>query len=85
MKVNYALDTQNQTEVDQKIKELLVRTDRGNGELECTVCRKIGKDVRNMRRHAETHIEGLSYSCNICDKSFRSKNSLAVHITKYHK
>ena len=86
IKVNYSLDTQNQSNVDQKVKELLVRKDGGiNGELECTVCGKIGTDIRNMRRHAETHIEGLSYSCNICDKSFRSKNSLGCHKSTYHR
>ena len=45
-----------------------------NGEIKC-ICRVCGKSIKgkdwggakfNMRRHIETHIEGLSYTCNQC-------------------
>ena len=32
-----------------------------NGEFTCTACGKTGKDKRNMRRHVETHLDGLSF------------------------
>merc|ERR1712189_94632 len=60
----------NQEEVNQKIKELLIKE---SDMLKCTVCGKMSKDVRNMRRHVEVHIDGLSYQCTLCDKTFRNK------------
>ena len=58
----------NQEEVNQKMNEILVR------ELDmykCTVCGKFSKDSSNMKRHVEVHIDGLSYQCSLCDKTFR--------------
>ena len=78
-----SLDTNEQSEVNQKVKELL--TNGQNGLLSCNACGKSGTDVRNMRRHAETHIEGLSYPCQLCGKTFRSKNSLSCHKYNHHK
>ena len=66
----------NPEEVNQKINELLVK------ELDlyrCTVCGKLSKDSSNMRRHVEVHIDGLSYQCNLCDKTFRSGPSFSMH------
>ena len=82
MNLNFTLDTQEESEIKSKISEMLQKVD---GNLACTVCGKVGRDVRNMRRHAETHIDGLSYPCNICDKTFRSKNALNCHVYGYHK
>ena len=51
----------------------------------CKICGKImrAKDMgsarKDMRRHVETHIEGLSYTCPTCSKVFRSVNSLNKH------
>jgi len=77
-----ALDTQEESEIKSKISEMLQKV---YGNLECTVCGKVGRDVRNMRRHAETHIDGLSYPCNICDKTFRNKHQLQCHKSSYHR
>ena len=35
-------------------------------------------------KHSEMHIEGVSISCEICKKSFRSSNSYQVHMSDYH-
>ena len=66
----------NPEEVNQKINELLVK------ELDlyrCAICGKLSKDSSNMRRHVEVHIDGLSYQCNLCDKTFRSGHSFSMH------
>ena len=55
------------------------------------ICGKVGveKDIKNrkvnMRNHVETHMEGLSFPCQSCDKTFRSRNSLNFHKSKYHR
>ena len=38
-----------------------------------------------IRRHIETHLDGLSYPCNMCNKEFRSNDSLYHHNRKLHK
>ena len=41
---------------------------------------------RNMANHIEgKHIEGVSHPCNHCGNTFRSRNSLASHVTQHHR
>ena len=68
--------TSNLEEVDQKIEEL---TDRINGVWTCKACGKISQRKRDLGWHIETHLEGLSFSCNECDKTFRSRSVLDHH------
>merc|ERR1712189_26276 len=65
-----------QEEVDQKIRDLITKE---SDIYKCTVCGKLSNHLANMKRHVEVHIDGLSYSCNICDKTFRSKPSFSMH------
>ena len=55
-----------------------------NGNWTCTVCGKTSNlNKRNdVRRHAETHVEGVSHPCNYCDKIFRCSNALRMHLRK---
>jgi predicted RNA-binding Zn-ribbon protein involved in translation (DUF1610 family) len=57
----------------------------GPGEFKCTVCGKTNTHRATMRRHIETHIEGVSHPCPLCGKINRSSNSLNVHISKNHR
>ena len=87
-----SLNTNDMSEIDAKINENLEVLDDGN--FRCRIC---GKDTtgnlktpkrvlkQNMKGHIETHIEGLSYPCQLCGKEFRSKNSFSVHRTLKHK
>ena len=63
-----------------------------DGHFRCKVCGKDSKGMTktkdlktNMKNHVETHVEGLSYSCQLCGKNFRSKNSFSNHKSVYHK
>ena len=51
----------------------------------CTVCAKVIKFQRHMERRIETHIGGVSYTCNLCGAVKRSSNALNVHMTRYHR
>ena len=64
------------------------------GHFRCRFCGKDSTGMKktqkaclkvNMRNHVETHIKGLSFSCHICGKEFRSKNSFSVHKSIFHK
>ena len=72
------------TELDEKIQEMMV-VDKMLGIFTCTVCDKTTKHRNDMKRHIETHIDGLSFPCSKCDKTFRSRNNLYKHKFRYHK
>ena len=59
----------NVDEINEKCEEMIYR-DRGL--LHCRVCGKTGSvKATNMRKHVEIHMEGLSYKCSKCDKTYR--------------
>ena len=75
-------------EVSEKISQYLIEND--DGTYSCGFCGKTGdKSSRSrkfiMQRHVETHLDGLSYPCQTCQKTFRSKNSLNSHTSLYHR
>ena len=70
-------------ELDQKIEEMFEKVE--GEKRRCIPCGKISSMVANARNHAETHIDGLNFPCQYCDKSFRSRDSLRKHRTKCQK
>ena len=72
--------------VKEKIQENIQKIE--DGSWKCKVCGvvKTGPNkYKLMTSHIETHIEGVSYPCQLCDKTFRSKNSLTCHKSNFHK
>ena len=69
--------------INEKIEEYIDRDDQGR--YKCTYCGKIGDKYKShIKNHIETHLEGLLFPCQLCDKSFRSRNSLGVHKNGTH-
>ena len=52
---------------------------------QCKVCNYKSQRRTSMMQHIETHIEGLSYSCPVCYKTYRSAHSLSSHKSMYHR
>ena len=76
--------TGDESMVKETIKENIIT--HPDGTLSCKVCGKVASGFRKsgiMKQHMETHIDGVSYQCPLCDKSFRSKACLSSH--KYYK
>ena len=73
-------------EIDDLNKNLNSMVEKINGIWTCKMCGKTNNinNKKDLRRHAETHIEGVSHPCNICGKSCRSGNNLRVHIQRNH-
>ena len=70
-------------EIEVKIKELYQKVD---GVWKCLACDYTNKHCSgHIRRHIETHLYGLSYTCNMCNKEFRSKPSINEHKRTIHK
>ena len=82
--VSSGINQDNMSELEEQIEQHIIRnTDR---TFSCKVCGKnCGKHTRNMKHHIETHLEGLSFNCPMCEKTFRSRNSLAFHKSTYHR
>ena len=73
-------------DVKLKVLEYLEKDDNGNSR--CKLCGTLmtGRNRNyNMKKHIETHIDGISHSCRICGKQFRSSNSLSVHKSIFHR
>ena len=50
----------------------------------CKVCGKEGHG-RQIKDHIEAkHLEGIIIPCNLCDKTFRSRNGLRTHKFRHH-
>ena len=70
------------TSVEDKIQELI---ERSEGMNYCRGCDYKTNKLFNMKEHVEIHIEGLSYPCQLCNKTFRSKTVLRSHYSRNHK
>ena len=60
-----------------------------NGKYKCTICGKeaaieMKNAKQNLEKHVETHLEGLSFPCQLCGKTFRSKHNFDNHKYKFH-
>ena len=75
--------TTNLEELDNKIWEYIEKDPAGFWK--CTVCGKMDKKTTNIKEHVEIHVEGLTFPCKYCEKSFRSRNILRVHYYQKHR
>ena len=82
-KVGTDINPNNIAEVDEQVEQSIVKN--WDGTYSCNICGKIMKHKSDMKRHIETHLEGLSFNCPMCEKTFRSRLSLAMHKTRSHK
>ena len=53
--------------------------DRQSDGFHCIHCEYTSMRRNHMRDHVETHIEGLEYPCDGCEKVFRSSRDLGKH------
>ena len=50
----------------------------------CTVCGKEGQSP-NIKDHIEAnHLEGVIITCNLCERTFRSRNALRLNNKSHH-
>ena len=76
-------------ELDNKTKSMMVKTSkksvRGQPIYKCTLCWKEAPQTNLMNHIEANHLEGISVPCNLCEKTFRSRNALAKHNQRFHK
>ena len=59
--------------------------ERQSDQFACTKCDFTSTKKNHIREHVEKHIEDLTYLCNVCNRSFRSSNSLRNHDYRAHR
>ena len=69
------------SDLDLQILEIIEKSD---GVWKCKFCEKVSPKKSHIQSHAESHIEGISHFCHICNKRFSSRPSLRGHITDVH-
>ena len=88
-KVEVQVPSDNVDELERTIEQYIETDEDGN--LKCTFCGKeaFGKNRgtarSNLGKHVETHLEGLSFQCQFCEKTFRSRHSREVHTSRNHR
>ena len=71
-------------ELEERVKSMMEKSQNkiaGRQRLAdvCKVCGKEGESTQ-IRDHIEAnHLEGIIIPCNLCDKTFRSRNSFRPH------
>ena len=73
--------TQNMSEIDVKIDKLIEIKDT---KKTCRVCGYASMNSGHIREHVELHIEGVSYTCQFCQKTFRGRGNFRRHQKKQH-
>ena len=63
---------------ERKIHEKVVH-DKIDSDHKCDECGKIYTNSTSLKYHVEKHKEPTKFSCDICDKSFVSKNGFDMH------
>ena len=68
------------------VKEIRRQVDMINRKLEgrwrCSQCGKEARTKQNSEHHIETHIRGVEFICNLCNKRLRSTSSAKYHVCK---
>ena len=83
--VNTAALVSNQSSVaDAKaaVNELVEKTE---DSWMCRTCGKTAKTSSDIRRHAEIHIDGLAFDCELCGQTFRSRKIVNNHKFSKHR
>ena len=68
-------------ELEEKIKSMVEMRD---GMWTCIQCGKFDNSRFALGRHVETHIEGFTHKCPICDKSFSTRGARKTHKRRQH-
>ena len=60
---------------------LLIR--KSENMWQCCKCEYKTRERTTILRHAETHLEGFTHCCNVCDKTFKTRKSFEEHMRNH--
>ena len=75
-------------ELEERVRSMMEKSQNNyaNGLQKADICKVCGKEGKGnvIKDHIEAnHLEGIVIPCNICDKTFKSRNSLRHHKTRH--
>ena len=82
-KVKVPVSSESINELENALNQHLERL--GPGLYRCKLCGKTARMSTDIKKHIETHIEGLSYPCQVCGKTFSTTNSIRSHRSQHHR
>ena len=82
-KVKVPVSSESINELENALNQHLERL--GPGLYQCKLCGKTARMGTDIKKHIETHIEGLSYPCQVCGKTFSTTNSIRSHRSQHHR
>lgn len=68
-------------EYDKVVEEMICKSGSGTKAYSCKKCSYSGSK-NHLREHVGKHIEGFSFPCNFCGKTFGSKKNLRMHSSR---
>ena len=71
----------NLTELMERISEM---TERKEDFYICKFCQKQARNKNHIGKHIESHIDGITLTCEYCNKKFRSRESIRMHKMRAH-
>ena len=76
-------------ELEERVKSMMEKSQNkyAHGRHLADVCKVCGKEGMGsaIKDHIEAnHLEGIIIPCNLCDKTFRSRNGLRLHKRQHH-
>ena len=93
--LNDSVEVGNLEMLDEQIRSMMEKGEKkishnvkGNNQGYSRICKVCGEEgVMNViKAHIEAkHITGITHTCDICGKSSKTKNSLVVHKSTYHR
>lgn len=69
-------------ELDQKILEHIEKSE--DGKWKCNICGKLLRFRSHAKEHVEIHFDNLSFPCQFCETTVRSRNAMRSHMFKSH-
>ena len=80
-----ATDVNTQLDIEISRRIMKIRGEDGKQVWECTECGKIGKFKNHLKSHVESHLEGFVHKCDLCEKDFKTRNTLNNHKSMKHR
>ena len=75
-----ATNIANTEDIDKQLDNLL---EKEGSQYRCKPCGKMSSRKFHAYEHAEIHMEGLSYDCHMCEKTYRLRTSLRSHVSRF--
>ena len=71
-------------DMDLVEKKLTEFSQKVNGGYLCKICGKLAPNRTNHLMHIETHMDGLFFQCDRCDRTTKTRNAMRKHFDKFH-